>query len=502
MSHSRKKRATRLRGKSFIFTIIIAIVPTIAVSWALISSALSKETDNIVGEMQGQVLVLANQLSSDDYISHYADSDMNTAIEQIADIWGGRIQIMNYAGKILTDTYHVDTTRYNISEYVLSALSRQTVSYMDEKEMIVALAQPIYSATETELVTPLEDLEDGEEAEYQSRIDGVILVTADISKRVSALSSVNKQMYLFWGLAAAIIIAVAAFIVSKLFRPLSKLVEDIDQSTDGSLKKVSVQDYYETSRISEAVNRSLARVKSLSGSRQQFVSNVSHELKTPITSMRVLADTINSTEDASIDQYKEFMQDISSELEREGQIIDDLLSMSRLEEDEAALNIDRINLNDWLTALLKRLSPIARAAEVDILFETFKPIEADVDEIKLGLAVTNIVENAIKYNKEGGFVKVSLNADQYHFFIKIEDSGIGIPPEAMPHLFERFYRVDEDRARESGGTGLGLSISKQIINLHHGAVRAHSQLDQGSSFVIRIPVEYREDEKAEEDADE
>ena len=196
------------------------------------------------------------------------------------------------------------------------------------------------------------------------------------------------------------------------------------------------------------------------------------------------------------------MEDISAELDREGRIIDDLLSMSRLEEGVSSLNISEINLNDWMEQALRRVGPIAKAEGVEISFESFRPVSAKVDEIKLTLAITNIVENAIKYNKEGGFIKISLNADYHYFYIKIEDSGIGIPREAIPHLFDRFYRVEKDRSRESGGTGLGLSISKQIINLHHGVIRVHSELGEGTIFAIRIPLEYKEDEKIEEDSDE
>ena len=144
----------------------------------------------------------------------------------------------------------------------------------------------------------------------------------------------------------------------------------------------------------------------------------------------------------------------------------------------------------FLELLLKRLRLIAKKRNIELLFESFRPVTADIDEVKLNLAVTNLVENAIKYNQDSGWVKVSLNADHKFFYIKVTDNGCGIPEDAVEHIFERFYRVDKARSRETGGTGLGLSITKTIVQLHHGAIKVHSKLQEGTTFVVRIPMIY------------
>ena len=167
MSESRKKRPPKLRAMIFITIVLIAMVPAVSVSWVLIDSVFEREIEYSKSELQGQVLILSNQLSGDDYFSHYTDSGKNSDIEQIADIWGGRIQVMNSGCKILADTYRLDVARYNVSEYVLAAMDRQSVSYLDDKTMTLIIAQPIYSATQTEAVVPPEDLAEGEEVEYQ-----------------------------------------------------------------------------------------------------------------------------------------------------------------------------------------------------------------------------------------------------------------------------------------------------------------------------------------------
>ena len=225
-------------------------------------------------------------------------------------------------------------------------------------------------------------------------------------------------------------------------------------------------------------------------SRDEFVSNVSHELKTPITSIRVLADSLMSMEEVPVELYQEFMADISDEIDRESKIIDDLLSLVKMDKAVEELNMVRLDINGLVQQILKRLRPIARKRNVELTFESIREVTADVDEVKLSLAVNNLVENAIKYNVEDGWVRVTLDADHRFFYIKVADSGIGIPEEFQSHVFERFYRVDKARSRETGGTGLGLAITRKVVLMHHGAIRVASREGEGSVFTVRIPLKY------------
>ena len=124
------------------------------------------------------------------------------------------------------------------------------------------------------------------------------------------------------------------------------------------------------------------------------------------------------------------------------------------------------------------------------MFESFRPVIAEIDEVKLTLAFSNLVENAIKYNIESGWVRVSLNADHKFFYVKVSDSGIGIPDDVQDRVFERFYRVDKARSRETGGTGLGLSITKNAILMHKGVIKLYSKENEGTTFTVRIPLTY------------
>ena len=232
----------------------------------------------------------------------------------------------------------------------------------------------------------------------------------------------------------------------------------------------------------------LVKLNNLETSRQEFVSNVSHELKTPMTSIKVLADSLNMQPDAPKELYQDFMKDIVEEIDRENRIITNLLSLVKMDKKAAELNLTSVNINEMLELILKRLRPIAGKRNIELAFEGFRTVISDVDEVKLTLAFSNLVENGIKYNVAGGWVKVSLDADYNYFYVKVSDSGIGIGEEYQDRIFERFYRIDKARSRETGGTGLGLAITKNIILMHGGDIKVKSREEQGTVFIVRIPL--------------
>ena len=155
----------------------------------------------------------------------------------------------------------------------------------------------------------------------------------------------------------------------------------------------------------------------------------------------------------------------------------------------ADLNISVVNINELTEIILKRLRPIAAQKNVELVFESFRPITAEVDEVKLTLALTNFVENAIKYNVENGSVYIWIGQTLSGKKIIIEDTGIGIPKEHHDRIFERFYRVDKSHSRETGGTGLGLSIVKNFVEMMQGTIEVHSKKGEGTSFVVEIPFD-------------
>ena len=303
------------------------------------------------------------------------------------------------------------------------------------------------------------------------------------------LSSAQNRLII--GLVMSFLTIVPVFAADRVVRPLHQIAATIENVSAGYSDDVlHVDTFTETKSISEAINKMMGRLKLLDDSREEFVSNVSHELKTPMTSMKVLADSLLEQENLPVEMYQEFMGDIAKEIDRENKIITDLLSLVKMDKKGQTLNIESININELLEQILKRLKPIAEKKNVEIVMESFRPVTAEIDETKLSLAISNLVENAVKYNHDNGWVHVSLNADHKFFYVKVEDSGIGIPKEDQAHVFERFFRVDKSHSREIGGTGLGLAIARNAVIAHRGAIKVYSEEGEGTTFTVRIPLIY------------
>jgi anti-sigma regulatory factor (Ser/Thr protein kinase) len=157
---------------------------------------------------------------------------------------------------------------------------------------------------------------------------------------------------------------------------------------------------------------------------------------------------------------------------------------------DSRLNVKECNVNEMVELILRRLRPIAQKRDIELTMVSMREVYAEIDEVKMVMVITNLVENAIKYNRDHGKVRVTINADPYNFYISVEDTGVGIPQDSLDKIYERFYRVDKSRSREVGGTGLGLSITKSIILQHHGAIDVSSIEGEGTKFTVTVPLTY------------
>ena len=468
-----------MRLRLFLILIITGILPVLIFNAVLTRSYLDGEVKLAMSSMEAEVMILSNQLRDTGCFEGNVDEVNNALLSQMAENWKGRIRIIDRGLRVIRDTKDRDLGRIFTASEVLAAFRGDYYEMYDPDEHILCFVEPVTLMDENQTVV------------------GAVVVNAD-TMRVERPIITQYQASWMWLIALfAALFLIDIFLIYYTLRPLKKLVGEIDKASEGNMSgTVNVKNYKETVRISDAVNRVLARARALDETRQEFVSNVAHELKTPITSMRVLADSLMSMGgEAPVELYQEFMSDISSEVDRESKIIDDLLSLSRLDNNAMVMNIAQTNVNEKMALILKRLTPIAQTRDIELLFESFRPVMADIDDPKLTLAITNLVENAIKYNKDGGWVKLSLNSDYQYFYIKISDCGCGIPEDALEHIFERFYRVDKARSRATGGTGLGLPIARSIISLHHGDIKAYSKMGEGTTFVVRIPLHYIPEEE-------
>jgi two-component system phosphate regulon sensor histidine kinase PhoR len=230
----------------------------------------------------------------------------------------------------------------------------------------------------------------------------------------------------------------------------------------------------------------VSHLKKYEQSKREFVDNASHELKTPISVLRGIVETLLEEEE---DQRKRrFLEKALRRIEQMQNLVEDLLTLTKLESGRERLNLSEFKLRELVEEVYDSLEQEFIKREVsfeNLVSEDFKMF---ADRQKFFLLLRNLIDNAVKYNKEGGKVLVRAKKEGNKQILEVEDTGIGIPPEHVPFIFERFYRVDKGRSKEMGGTGLGLSIVKHIVFLHGGEIKVHSKPGEGSRFSVIIPV--------------
>jgi signal transduction histidine kinase len=471
-----RKLFKSLNFRLFVTLLVIGCVPAIIVSEVFLSAYYERAIAVRTTDVQNQCKIISNQIVASDYLNSNKSDAIQGELSLISSLYDGRIMVIDQDLRVITDTYNMEASKTMIVEEVIRCFKTGTGVHMVSGRFI-------------EVAVPIQRVVD--EAAGTTETLGVILVSASLDAITDNREVLSNSVGLIVGITFLVITMLSAILSSSLVYPLNRLARKFHAITaEHTEEEIQENTYTETEKIADAFNQIVARSKLLDESRQEFVSNVSHELKTPLTSMKVLADSLVMMPDAPVEFYREFMEDISKEIDRENAIIADLLTMVKLDKTQAEMNIQAQNINELLELILKRLKPIAAKQNVEMVFESFREVVAEVDEVKLTLALTNFVENAIKYNKENGWVHVSLDADHKYFYVKVIDSGCGIPEEDQEHIFERFYRVDKSHSREIGGTGLGLSIAKNVVLMHRGIIEISSVVDEGTTMTVRIPLNY------------
>lgn len=470
--------------------LLVGIVPTILINWVTLFSY-KKNMINLESEsIQKQSIPLMEALERANYFSidTFVESpwEISNCIALMQSLYNERVVLVR-GTDVLYDSgkkQSADIITNDIKGTIEELLPKQDVKLFSEayekKENVILKKKKTLS-----LLIPL----------YKDNVSmeetGYIYIITNTKDIFANYQSTKEKILAISCILFSLTLIVAWFYSGFVVKPLKGLAQYIERITEGFLgNKVTIKSYAEVEDVVDSINHMTTKLETLERSRQEFVSNVSHELKTPITSIKVLADSLLQQEDAPAELYREFLTDINDEIERENKIITDLLSLVKLDKTSGELNIETININELLEQILRRIKPIAAKRNIELIFESYRPVLAEVDEVKLSLAVNNLIENAVKYNFDDGWVRVSLNADHKFFYIKVSDSGVGIPEDEQENVFERFYRVDKARSRETGGTGLGLSITRNAILMHRGAIKVYSKEKEGTTFTVRIPLNH------------
>ncbi len=461
-----------LNFRIMVILFFIGTIPAVILSFAFLSAYREQSLTRLGNDMSNQCQILATQLGSANYLEDPGNETLTGELTQLATLYDGRILIIDQSFHIMVDTYALEQGRTMLAEEVIKCFKGESTNHYVSGRFI-------------EMTVPI--MSSGEE----KTVNGVILASASTDSMNARLEDLQSFTEIWMAAGGICVLALAVFLSNWLVKPLRHMNKFIGDLVEGTLDgDLDIHDCTETENISNTFNSLLAKLRLMEESRQEFVSNVSHELKTPLASMKVLADSLLVQEGAPVELYQEFMQDIAEEIDRENTIISDLLTLVKTDRKVTKLNVEPTNVNEFLEQILKRLRPIAEQGNIEVVFESNRKVSAEIDVTRLSLAFSNLVENAIKYNHENGWVRVSLDADHKFFYVKVSDSGMGIPQESLDYIFERFYRVDKSHSQEIGGTGLGLAITRSAVVAHRGAIRVQSTVNEGTVFTVRIPLRY------------
>ena len=460
-----------LKLRLFIIIFLVGIIPCTIIYQVILSNYEDRAVKVRISDVQNQLKIIADHLITYNYLPDSSSEVINAELEQLSNLYNGRVMIINGSLKIVKDTYGLSEGKTIVSEEVIKCFKGSNTANYDRVNGFIEITVPIMETISEQNATP-------EQPEGTEVVRGVMLTSVSTDSIAMTLSILSRKALIIEIIMALCILALAIILAKILIRPFDRVSGAISEVQEGYTNEtISVPDYIETEHIVDAFNSVLQRMNALDETRQDFVANVSHELKTPITSM-----------DVPVELYREFMVDIAEEIEREDKIINDLLALVKMDKSAASVNITSVDINALTELILRRLRPIAKKTDIELTLISKREIIAEVDEVKLSLILTNLIENAIKYNREQGKVNVILDADHQFFTVQVADTGIGIPEDSIQHIYERFYRVDKSHSREIGGTGLGLAITKGAVQLLRGSIKVESIQGEGSVFTVKIPL--------------
>ena len=331
---------------------------------------------------------------------------------------------------------------------------------------------------------------------YSEGVIGMVFISTSLDGIQTVLADIRKAIIFFSGIISLSIILVSLVLAGFITHPIKELTAVITKMSKGHLnQRVNIRGGGEFRQLGEAFNIMSEKLENLDNARNEFVSNASHELKTPLSAMKVLAESLLNMEVDDPAIYKEFLSDINFEIDRLNAIITDLLMLVEMDKEGADNYFQRepVDLRELVQRTLKGLKLLAAQKDIHLEFFQEEDVIVPGDKLKLQQVVSNIIDNSIKYTPEGGRVTVEVYNTPEHGVVKVSDTGYGISKEDISRIFDRFFRVDKARSRSTGGTGLGLSIANRIVLLHNGYIHVESEENFGTTFYIELPYENQDD---------
>lgn len=457
-----------IRWKIVSTYLIIIVVVLLVLSSFLLNTLYSYLFDQKKMEVLTSANIIASIVSenfTDEYISH--------KLPQMPLEKNARAIVVDTESTVIYDSYKETSIKnktfinFSITDALLSDGKNSSNAYKENGSWFIDAAVPIIKGGRT--------------------VGAVYLIQSGDSTE-DVILHIRNALFILGGLIIVFVGIFSASMASVLTMPIERFTKFINNMPKDSLQHVQINSRDEIGQLAIAFNNLIDRMAELEDKRRIFVSNASHELKTPLSIIKLLSDSLIQTENPDPEFIKEFLSDMNKEVERLTRIIERLLDMTQMDSSQTSMQFIHTDIREIVQEVYDKLTPLAKNKDISLSLnqpdtEVILPVERDT----LTEAVYNIADNSIKYTEPGGNVAISLSRDLGNVYIAVSDTGIGIPKEEVQKIFDRFYRVDKARARETGGTGLGLSIALDAVNLHNGHIEVKSEEAAGSRFTIALP---------------
>ena len=418
--------------------------------------------------LQSQTAVMASALAG---LENLTAEGVEQVMNQLDDMGLTRIMVTDAAGMILYDTVEGGGTlyQYALIREVAYALSGNVVFHKiyTDGQFRCSAASPVV---------------------YRNMNIGAIFVYEEDSEQAALLQGVQNNLRSMSLVIAAVVLVMSVVFSKALTGRIGALLRAIRIVREGNYShRVQLKGGDELAQLADEFNQLTDRLQTTEEVRRRFVSDASHELKTPLASIRLLADSILHSEHIDLETTREFVSDIGEEADRLTRISEKLLTLTRL---DAEPEVERtpVDMASVIRKAEHMLRPLAQVSEITLESELEEGCLVYATGDDLSQVAFNLMENAVKYNLPGGKVLVCLYREGAQVVFRVEDTGVGIPEEELGKIFNRFYRVDKARSRAAGGTGLGLSIVRDTVRQHGGTVSARRREPEGSCFTVRFPA--------------
>ncbi|MBS4026762.1 MAG: HAMP domain-containing protein [Clostridia bacterium] len=382
---------------------------------------------------------------------------------------GNRIMIINKGKKVVADSAREWVGQELTTPEINQAIDGRTATQVyrfDEYGTVLYLAVPIASG--------------------QQKL-GAVFIAADINYLVDQVEALRERLVLFGASTGLVIFILSLFLAKLMTGPLQRLYQGVQEMAAGNYgTQVKIKGNDEFTALARAFNQMSEKIAMEDKNRKEFVANASHELKTPLASIKALAEASLGGK-LRTEEIDEVLADINQEVDRLDKLTGDLLLLSRIENNRQELKVNVNSVGELMQQLVKKLEPLARQRDIVLELVPGQELYWSMDGDMIFRAMFNLLDNGVKYSPRGATVSIGYHRISEGLIMWVSDQGLGMKASEREKIFNRFYRLDKARSRETGGSGLGLAIVAEIVNLHGGQVLVDSSPGQGSTFRVILP---------------